>query len=220
MRLSAISLIVLSFTSLAWANDQQASILIPKIGAVIIRSHIDKSPSLSSPFLTIENAEGKMLKRIDFELKGVGIDAVTLYPSLLNFKVVYPEKESNSIIIAVASSIGGSDIHFETTLIGILEGKIVELTPKHIESSSQDALCLENLGAGRPIGLVFFNFLWEEAHYDPHRYEAILYEWSGTKLNKISMKQTKKRHKDWKGAAAELGYHCGEDLIRTTNPHY
>jgi|MudIll2142460700_1097286.scaffolds.fasta_scaffold52083_1 hypothetical protein len=218
MRLSAISLIVFSFTSLAWANDQWASILIPKIGTVIIRSHIDKSPSLSSPFLTIENAEGKMLKRIDFELKGV--NALILYPSLLNFKVVYPEKESSPIVVAVASSPGGSDIHFETTLIGFLNGKIVELTPNHIESSSQDALCLENLGAGRPIGLVFFNFLWEEAHYDPHRYEAILYEWSGTKLDKISVKQTKERQKDWKGAAAELGYHCGEDLIRTTNSRY
>jgi hypothetical protein len=82
MRVSAISLIIFCWTSLALANDQQASILIPKIGTVIIRTHIDKSPSLSSPFLTIENAEGKLLKRIDFELKGV--DAVTLYPSLLN----------------------------------------------------------------------------------------------------------------------------------------
>jgi hypothetical protein len=214
MRLSVISLIIFLWPSFAWANDQQASILIPKIGRVIIRTHIDKSATLSPPFLTIENTEGKLLKRIDFALEGVGS-----YPSILKFKVIHLSEETSPFMIAVASSPSGSDIHFETAIIGFVNGEILELT-KHIESSSQDALCLEQKSTRNTFGVVFFNFIWEEAHYDPHRYEAFLYEWSGTKLDKINVKQTKKRHKNWKGAAVELGYHCQEDLIQTTNPNY
>jgi hypothetical protein len=90
----------------------------------------------------------------------------------------------------------------------------------HIASSSQDALCFERLSTPNTFGFIFLNFIWKEAHYDPHRYEATLYEWTGNKLEKINVKQTKKRYKDWKGAAAELGYHCQEDLIQTTNPNY
>jgi len=218
MRLTAISIIIFCCASFAWANDQQASISIPKIGKVMIRVHIDKSPTLSAPFLTIENTERKVLKRIDFALKGVG--AVDRYPSLLNLKVIYPEKEASPIIIAVASSPGGSDIHFETALIGFFNGEISELTPNHIESSSQDALCLEDPRGHQKIGFVFFNFIWEDAHYDPHRYEASFYEWTANKLVQVSVKHTKKKYNDWKGAAAELGYYCRQDLIQTTNSHY
>jgi hypothetical protein len=115
MRLTAISLIIFLWTSFAWADDQHASISISQIGKIVIKAHTNKSPGLSSPFLVIGNDEGKVLKRIDFALKGVG--AVDLYPSLINFKVIYPSKENSPFIIAVASSPGGSDIHFETTII-------------------------------------------------------------------------------------------------------
>ena len=159
-----------------------------------------------------QDKKGKILKKIDFKLYGTPAD--TLFPSILNFKAIYPDKNSTPLIIAVASSPGGSDIHFETTIIGFISGKIVELTPDHIDSSSQDALCLEEKN------FILFNFLWEEAHYDPHRYEAISYKMTNDKLEKIETKQTKKKYKDWKGAASELGYHCGDDLIQTTNPSY
>jgi len=214
MRLSAICLVIFFWASLTWADDQQASILIPKIGMAIIRTHTDKSPALSPPFLTIETTERKLLKRIDFGLEGVGS-----HPCILRFKVIDLSKGIAPFIVAVASSPGGSDIHFETAIIGFVNGEIIETT-KHVKSSSQDALCLKKMSTRNTFGIVFFKFIWEEAHYDPHRYEAILYESSGTKLNKISVNQTKKKHKDWKGAAVELGYHCQEDLIQTTNPSY
>jgi hypothetical protein len=200
--------------SLPWIKDQQTSILIPKIRRVIIRTHIDKSPALSPPFLSIENTEGKLLKRIDFVLEGVDS-----YHSILKFKVIHLSKEIAPLIIAVASSPGGSDIDFETATIGFVNGEILELT-EHFESSSQDALCLEKGGTPHKFGLIFFNFILEEAHYDPHRYEATLYDWSGTQLEKINVKQTKKQYKNWKDAAVELGYHCQEDLIQTTNDMY
>ena len=142
------------------------------------------------------------------------------YPSVLKFKAITIKDELSPIIVAVATSPGGSDIHFETTLIGFLNGAIFELTPTHIKSSSQNALCLEKNGDGHHLQIVYFNFLWEEAHYEPHRYEAILYEWDGNELAKINIKETTNKHKNWKGAATELGYHCQEDLIQSTNQTY
>jgi hypothetical protein len=200
--------------SLPWIKDQQASILIPKIGKAIIRTHIDKTPALSPPFLSIENTEGKLLKRIDFVLEGI-----ESYHSILKFKMIHLSKEIAPLIIAVASSPEDSDIDFETAVIGFVNGEIFELM-EHFESSSQDALCLEKGGTPHKFGLIFFDFILEEPHYDPHRYEATLYEWSGTQLKKINVKQSKKQYRNWKDAAAELGYHCQEDLIQTTNNMY
>ena len=202
-------------TSAAWADEKQTSLSIPQLGTIIIKSQIDQTPALSPPFLVIENAEGKVLKRIDFKLKGIG-DPPILHPSELGFSIIQRDKDT-PIIVAVASSPGGSDIHFETTIIGFSKNRIIELAPNHIESSSRDALCFES---SRPNHFILFSFLWDHAHYDPTRYEATLYELTQSKLKLISKKKTKKEYKDWKGASEELGYTCKEDLIQIANANY
>jgi hypothetical protein len=201
--------------SFAWAKEESKLLSVAGFGQMKITAHISEPNSTSPPFLTFEDAAGKLLRRINFALEGFGS-----HPSILKFKVIQPTKESNPFIVSVASSPGGSDIHFETTIIGFVNGQISEVIPKHIESSSQDALCFDHPGDKKNLHLVFFNFIWESIHYEPHRYEVTSNEWTGSKFNRENMKQTVKKHKDWKGAAAELGYSCREDLISTINSNY
>lgn len=204
----------LIWSSFAWAKDPELTVDISGMNRVTIRAEVDRSPALTSPILMFQDVGGNILKTIKFKLKGFGVDANTIHPSLLNFKLIYLARDATPTIIAVASSPGGSDTHFETTIIGFINGRIVEFTPSHIDSSSQNALCVEG------NKFVLFNFIDKEGHYDSHRYEVIEYKVTNSKLKKINMKQTKKKYESWKGAAAELGYQCGNDLIQAINPNY
>ncbi len=201
-------------TSLAGAIENHV-LSVAGFGEVRIKTHTSNPNPTSPPFLTFEDKSGKILKRIDFQLEGAGP-----YPSTAKVKVIPMSKGTNPLIIAVASSPGGSDIHFESTIIGFVNGQIQEVLAKHIESSSQDALCIENMDENQKASLVLFHFLWEEAHYEPHRYEATSFVRDGNVFKQVNVKQTKKKHSDWEGAAAELGYHCNADLISEANQEY
>jgi hypothetical protein len=194
-------------------NEQTLAVSV--VGEVKIKTYTSNPEPTSPPFITITDASGKLFKRIDFQLTGAGS-----YPSVAKFKTIKPAKDLNQLIVAVASSPGGSDIHFETTIIGFINGKVSELLSKHIDSSSQDALCMDNKDKNQKLRFIFFHFLWEEAHYEPHRYEAVSYIWDGNAFNPSDTVQSKNKHKEWKGAASELGYSCSHDLISEINHDY
>jgi hypothetical protein len=214
MKLILVCLVLVGWWSVVWAKGQQATISIPGIGQTIITAHIAAPKPTSPPFLTFETAAGKLLKRIDFAL-----DGIDEYPSLLKFTVIHPLKEAYPFIIAVATSPGGSAIRIETAIIGFVNGKIIEVIPDHLVSQGLDGLCVGFFGKHQRLGLVYFEFLWEEAHYDPHRYEASFFEWTGDKFSQIGSKQTKNRYREWKEAAAELGYQCRYDFLSALNSY-
>ena len=207
-------LVLVSWWSVVWAKGQQATISIPGIGQTIITAHTATPKPTSPPFLTFETAVGNLLKRIDFTL-----DGIDEYPTLLRFTVSHSLKEASPFIIAVAASRGGSATRLETAIVGFVNGKIVEAIPNHFVGQTLDGLCVGFFGNHQIPGLVYFEFLWEEAHYDPHRYETSLYEWTGDKFTQIGKKQTKNRYTGWQGAAAELGYQCQDDLLPALNSY-
>jgi len=195
---------------------QQLFLSVPKIGQIKITTDVAVPERTSRPFLTFETRDGKLLKRIEFALEGS-----YEYPSILKFKVLHQKSDPNPLIVAVASTPGGSALNFETAILGFINGKISELMDTHIDSHSLNALCFGIFGKHRGLAFVYFDFIQaeEEAHYDPHRYEVGLYEWKADKFVRISSKQTNRKYPCWKEAAVELGYHCQSDLLEVLNSY-
>lgn len=69
---------------MALAADQQAFLSIPKIGKIKITAHAAVPEHHAGPFLTLETADGKLLKRIDFALNGP-----EGYPNTLRFMILH-----------------------------------------------------------------------------------------------------------------------------------
>jgi len=196
--------------------DEHTVMVLPSIGKTKITAHVAAKGSSLSPFLSFETSRGNPLKLIKFSMEGV-----SEWPATLRFKELNPKTAGRQLIIAVASSVGGSTINYETTVISTDKGKIVELIPEHIKSASLDALCLESTNRKNHPRLIFFNFLWEdEIHYAPHRYDATIYEWVSGYFSKTGTRRTKRKYVHWQEASDELGFACQEDLITSTNSTY
>ena len=117
----------------------------------------------------------------------------------------------------VAIAAGGSDQHFETAIITVVDGTVREVLPAHLRTSSQDLVCLGHFGTGRKLGLLSATFAWEdEAHYDVHRYAVSHYEWNGQAFSELSNRTTGRKHANSRSAIQEFGYRCERDLISWT----
>jgi len=149
MKFVLINLIAVAWASLASAQGQQATRSIPGLGQITITAHIATPKSTSPPFLTFETAEKKLLKRIDFTLEGV-----MEYPSIIRFELIQQSTPPSPLIVAVASSPGGSTSNFETAIVTFVGGQIIDATTNHIESQSLDALCSRTFGKDQNAGFV------------------------------------------------------------------
>jgi hypothetical protein len=216
MKTMSLGFLLLFGSSVVLGADHHAFLSIPKIGNVKISAHAATPQRTSPPFLTFETGGGKFLTRIEFALQGTDE-----YPSVLRFKVLHQKSDPNPLIVAVASTPGVSALIFETAILGFVNGKISELMTAHIESQGLNGLCFGVFGKYRSLGFVYFDFLQAdgEAHYDPHHYEAQLYEWRSNKFVQVSSKRTKRKYPYWKEASVELGYHCQYDLLSALNSY-
>jgi hypothetical protein len=211
-----ITCLLLALPILPVEAAQQAIVSMPTVGKVSVTAHTAaKKDSAVFNFLTFKNTSGRFLKRLDFGLTGLpGL------PPVLRFGVLHPKKDGPPLIVAVDSWPGGSTIHYETTIIGTINGALVELIPAHIESSTLDALCFDTSDRRPELDLLFFNFLFEEARYAPHRYMVTVYRWTDAGFTEAGKNETTNKYTDWTGAAAELGYACRTDLVTTINGVY
>ena len=218
-----LNLIILSIFMLAWpsmvlAADQQDFLSIPKVGKIKITAHAAVPERDAGPFLTLETADGKLLKRIDFPLGGP-----EGYPSALRFMILHQTSAPGPLIVALESTPAVSAVLFEAVVLGFIDGTVSELTANHIEGQSINCLCFGYFGKYRSLGFVYFEDIYlddvPEAHYDPHRYQAKLYEWQRNQFDLVSSKNTKKKYAICEDAAVELGYQCQHDIFHELNPY-
>ncbi len=156
--------------------------------------------------------------RADFQVAqnrlGVSFDLGDKGPSWVDARPLHMAGVPRTLIAVVAIVVGGSDQHFETTIVDANPGEIREVVAPHIPSTSQDGLCAGHFGKSGTPGLLVTTFVWgDEAHYDPHRYSVTRYEWTGRFFEKQRARTTTIKHKGWKSALQELGYHCDRDLV-------
>jgi hypothetical protein len=149
-------------------------------------------------------ATGSMTKTFHFDLGEAPCTTLDLLP------VDTMGSGGARVIVAVAAQPGGSDVHFEATVISTEAGDPEELID-HIEMSSQDAFCIGKF-AGEP-GVLILSFIWgDESHYQPHRYRATRYAWNGRRFIRKSLRETSKKFASWRPAARALGYRCDTNV--------
>jgi hypothetical protein len=85
--------------------------------------------------------EGEELLRVEFSVD-------KRLPNAPRFRVLRIRGIEDPIVVAVGAEVGGSDHHFETAIIGIRAGKVVELLQPHVLTSMQDAVCVVHGGDG------------------------------------------------------------------------
>jgi hypothetical protein len=115
-------------------------------------------------------------------------------------------------LLAVAVTTGGSDASFETALIAEVDGRLVDLWPRHWLTNILDDICVGELGPGKPVGVAGFAYIWgngkDEWHYAPHRYRMTLYEWRDSTLSFSGAEVSPRRAPSWSDAAQALGFRC------------
>jgi hypothetical protein len=190
------------------------------IGAVTIEtkvvSHLVIPDSCcKNPLLILKSPKGKEIANIGFFKNDLH------WYSDLHFTTVRIPEVPDSIIIAVAGSPGGSDSRFETTIIGIEEGKIRELIQSHLLSNIQGAVCLEKVKNSDSTQIILWNEIWGmETHYAPHRYRATIFRWNGHVFAEVRYFETKKKYSVWQDAATKYHYHSKYDFVEHLIPDY
>ncbi len=112
------------------------------------------------------------------------------------------------LILAMATEEGrrGS----ETAILGESQGTLRELM--HVRTGSDDALCVGDLGAGKPPGAALFRVA--EAEAGGHRFEVTRYAWTGWELRQVETLRSLRRYPTWRTASWELGLSCKDVLGR------
>jgi hypothetical protein len=122
------------------------------------------------------------------------------------------------VLLAVGVTTGGSDSLFETAFLTGLDGRLVDLWPRHFRTNILDDVCIGYLGHGKPIGVAGFTFLLGEGpgevHYSDHKYRAMLYRWGGARLSPSGSETSPERVPTWSDAAHALGFGC-EGVLHT-----
>ena len=196
-------------------SDQQALLSIAPIGQIKITAHEALPNQRKGPFLTFETQDGALLKRIDFDYSGP-----EEYPNIVRFRIFNQSNMPGPLIAAVNTSVGGSAIIFEALIIGIIDGKISELSDR-IEGQSINCLYIGKFGHYPSISFLYLDDVpaGDEIHYAPHRYQEKLYTWRGDKFVLVSERKTKSKYKYCGDAAVELGYHCQHEIFSELNPY-
>lgn len=112
---------------------------------------------------------------------------------------------------------------FKALILGFIDERVSELKPSPIEGQSINCLCFGYFGKYHSLGFVYFEDVYlgdgPEAHYDPHHYQAKLYEWQGSQFVLVNTKNTKEKYRYCEDAAVEIGYQCQHNIFIELNPY-
>lgn len=211
LRKSAFGFGATALASAAASSDDTVD--FPSLGATKLQSQVeqDKPMTLSA---ASDGSEPKQI--VQYKLLGAGGPA----KDYLRFAKITIPGMKDPFVAAIAFEIGGSDCHYEITVIGVSGGRLVDLFESHPSASVQDAFCIERTAkSGKPIALLF-NFIWAkgETHYADHRYKVSVFNWNGPAFELARTITTEQKHATWKAAAKELGFNCERNVIRVLYP--
>jgi hypothetical protein len=215
-----IALISLSFPDSSFQYDVRPPYVFrSSIGSIVIEtqviSHLVAPDSCcKKPLLVFHSSDGKELDRIEFNV-------VEKWYSDVKFTLVKLPELPDSVIVAVAGSPGGSDSRFESTIIGVVNGRIQDLFPKHLFSNIQGAFCIERSSNSDSTQIVLWKEIWgKEIHYAPHRYCATVFRWNGSCFHQAKYFETKTKYPAWFDAAKKYGFKSSFDYVGFLIPEY
>lgn len=159
---------------------------------------------------------------------GSGKEILSVYLSDYNaddrsqtrFKVIRLKQFPSPLIIVIGMNPGGSDSAWEASIVGVVKGKLQELTYEHLQTSNDGGFFIGDLGNGVGFGVAQWNFVWgeDEGHPPPHKYEITLYKWNGWRFEWHRVFRTRRKYNS--GRAALRAYGLNYTDIRKTFPEW
>jgi hypothetical protein len=162
-----------------------------------------KSPSLI--FFT----DDKKKEIIEFkEVKA--FDEFAYTNSFLRFKSFRIKGIALPLIVGVAAQPTGTDEWAEVKIISERNGTIAVLNPDVLTITLQDGIYLGYINKKYGYGMVKWNFQWDAAHYEPHKYEISISIWDRKNMSFVPKKTfiTKKKFKNGCAALKHYGLPC------------
>jgi len=208
------TLILALLTFFASISPSEASPKVTQAGFI----HFKKSGSMRTlaveefgkPFLLyMFNEDDKLAYSASFDLAARKLQEFHYANPFLRFRSFRIRGLPSPLVAAVLASPGGSDEAFRVRLIGEIDGKISALH-RDIQLTIQDGFCLGRIGKRYGYGMIIWRFLWNEAHYDPHRYEISIYRWDHKRQSFVFQRTftTKRKFKDGCRAVKYYGFNC------------
>ena len=137
----------------------------------------------------------------------------------LRFRAFDLKGMPSPILMTVFASPGGSDEGFAVNLIAEVDGKIKSINPEPIWLSIQDGVYLGYINRKHGYGMITWKFVWDAAHYAPHKYHVAIYKWDQSAGRLILEEEftTEKQYKDGKSALSHYGlpsHNFRNDVVR------
>lgn len=189
------------------------------IGRIVVEteptSHsVHSEKSTKRPSLVFRSSDGKELRRVEFNVDEGSYSDV-------KFTLVKLSEFADSAFVVIAGSAGGSDSRFESTVVGIVNGRIRDLFSKHLFCNIQGALCIERSNVSDSTRVVLWQEIWgKEIHYAPHCYSATTFSWNGVSFVLTNHFETKAKYPTWLDAAIKSGFKSTFDYVSSLLPDF
>lgn len=160
-----------------------------------------------SPYLEMLDASCHRLLRIGTSLSLRSRHAAMVDPDTkLRFRVLKLAGLPQPLVLVAVASPGGSDVSFDTQLVGRVGGHYRPLIEKPVQSLLEGGVYVGPLGPKLGDGVAVWNFVWAngEAHVSPHRYTLRRQRWTGSRFTDLPALTTKGKYTDPVAALAEL----------------
>lgn len=174
---------------------------------VLAVEEFGKSPSII--FLSKDTKDKEAIQPIEFsEVKA--LDEFAYVNSFLRFKTFRIKGIVSPLIVAIAAQPTGTDEWVEVKLISEKDGKISVLNPAVLTITLQDGIYLGYINKKYGYGMVKWNFQWDAAHYEPHKYEISIYQWDRKNMSFVPKTNfiTKRKFKTGCDALKHYGLPC------------
>ena len=137
----------------------------------------------------------------------------------LRFRAFDLKGMPSPILMTVLAGPGGSDEGFAVDLIAEVDGKIKSIHPGPIRLSIQDGVYLGYINRKHGYGMITWKFVWDAAHYAPHKYHVAIYKWDQSTGRLILEEEftTEKQYEDGESALAHYGlpsHNFRNDVVR------
>ena len=126
--------------------------------------------------------------------------------SFLRYKEYDIKGMPSPLVMGVSSQAGGSNTQFQIVLVAEIEGKICSINPKDVTMSTQDGIFLGYINKEFQYGMILWNFIWDSAHYDTHKYDITIYKWNRN-LNKFVLCKKFSTNNKFKNGEKALRYY-------------
>lgn len=201
--------------------SQERVIGFPEIGNVRVAAREDFG---NSPRLTFTDEKSgreilsTYLGRFDcWSLSGP--EAASLNPRL-RFKTIAIEGLPNPLVLGIAICPGGSDSAWEAVAVGVVDGRLEQLTFETMSTSDEGGFFFGNLGHGIGVGAAQWDFVWgeDEGHPPPHKYEVKLLKWDGRRFEWYRVFRTARKFDSPNAALKAYSFHFKD--IRKSFPEW